>query len=247
MTWGRRIVQCHDLVGASHLAARAGTLALVAHALLAVGCGGTPASVSGAMGGRGGHSGGGGVKGAAGFTGAGDATGAGDLSGTGGVFPDAAPMPSTGSFSWSTNGQTFATVGYYNANTNGSGGGTLLVAADFALTQIPCTLWGNFASPFPPAGTYPIGDEQQPLETGTFVGICSNTTQQTFVNGDQSVGGQVTLTKSAPGDIEGSFTMTTIPPSVGSFTLTTGPDGGQTGAKTYTGEFAVTGSDFPTR
>ena len=56
----------------------------------------------------------------------------------------------------------------------------------------------------------------------------------------------MTLAKSAPGDIEGSFTMRTIPPAVRSYTLTPSADGGQTGDKTYTGQFAVTGSDFPT-
>jgi hypothetical protein len=93
-------------------------------------------------------------------------------------------------------------------------------------------------------GTYPIGDDSQPwpIEIGTFVGNCSGTTQGAGFEGDQSVGGQVTLTKSVPGDIEGSFTMMTIPPTEGSLTL--GPDGG---GNTYTGEFAVTGSNFPTQ
>jgi hypothetical protein len=132
------------------------------------------------------------VTGAAGFTGAGDATGAGDLSGTGGVFPDASPLPSTGSFSWSVNGQTFANVGYYDATSNGSGGGILTIASDFALTQIPCALNGNFASPFPPVGTYPIGDDSQPwpIEIGTFVGNCSGTTQGAGFEGTRASAGK---------------------------------------------------------
>jgi hypothetical protein len=244
MTSGRRTVQCHNLDGFSRLAVRACALASIALALLAAGCGGPPAS----MGGRGGLSGAGAVTGTAGPD-AGDMTGTGGLTGTGDVFPDASPVPSTGSFSWSANGgQTFATVGwYYYATSNGSSGGMLAIGADFALTGIPCNLYANFASPFPPVGTYPIGDwsQQQTIGTGTFYGNCSNLPQLAGFEGDQSVGGQVTLTKAAPGDIEGSFTMITIPGISTGSSFTVGPDGGWE-QNTYAGEFAVTGWDFPT-
>src|SRR5262249_40753926 len=67
---------------------------------------------------------------------------------------------------------------------------------------------------------------------GTFVGVCSTTFQEANVYGDESLSGQVVLTKSAPDDIEGTFTMTGASVSSGA--------GGRSGANTYVGAFVVT-------
>jgi hypothetical protein len=137
------------------------------------------------------------------------------------------------------NGQTFSTTGYYwTATSDGSPGGSLVIASNYAALSIPCTLRGQFATVLPPPGTYPIGVFSQTSEVGTFVGVCNSAFQESYVSGDQSISGEVELTKSSPGDVEGTFTMVAAP-------LTVGAGGQSGGSSTYTGAFAVTSSTPP--
>jgi len=204
----------------THFGTRIGAVALASLALIAVGCGNseTPAN------GSGGSSGSGGISGAGGVAGAND-----------GSNP---AVPASGSFSWAINGQTFSTTGYYLVTLfDGSPGGTFTISSNYAALPTPCNLRGNFANVPPPAGTYPIGEDLQPLVTGTFVGVCNSMFQEASALGDASHSGQVILTKSMPNDIEGTFTMIAGPGASGS--------GGQSGQNTYTGSFAVTSSTEP--
>jgi hypothetical protein len=215
---------CDQMNGGSRSAARSGVLVLGPLVLMTVACGSTLAPDNGATGGLGG--------GAGGVTGAGGVIASGGTPGSGGTAD--ASRPNLGAFTWSIDGQSFSTDGYYDtANFDGSPGGALQISSDYATLSIPCNLRGNFASLLPPPGTYPIAAFFDTISNGTFIGLCSDTHQEGSAYGDYSSGGQVTLTKSEPDDIEGTFTM---------LAAASGPSGtgGQSGnARTYTGEFAV--------
>ncbi len=147
--------------------------------------------------------------------------GTGGLAGTGGSLGSGG---SKGSFSWSGQGLSFSSVGYYEAAATADAQSlTFTISSDYSQLTIPCWLKGKFATVPPPAGMYPIvGAAAQ--DDGTFIGGCSTTGREATIYADPSVSGMVTLTQSTVGLVEGSFTMRTRPnPSFGGSGGSPGP------------------------
>ena len=210
-----------------------GALAVVAS------CDGSGSGHAPAGGGGGGAGGASEVEstGTAGFSGTGGDLGDAGL-GTGGAFGNDGSSGSggvSGSFVWSTGSQSFSNSGYYYEGTTTAGTSfTILISSDYSQLEIPCWVEGQFPAVPPPPGTYPIVDGSTPTGDGTFVGGCSTVVREATVYADPGVSGMVTLTASAPGMVQGSFTMRSRPN--GSFAGTGGAPGPMID---YAGSFTV--------
>jgi hypothetical protein len=205
-----------------------GTLFL---AVSSIGCGsggGTPAGTgSGGSGptGTGGAADTGGTPGMGGGPGAGgEATGGAGGTGVGGAGTGpAGTVPASGMFVWMVNGQTliasnvdpsnaaaFLEVGYTEGATMKDAKSLLITIAGRLMNGESCSLVGQFQAVPPPAGTYPIVAK---AIDGSFTATCAN---GMIVNNTapmvlSSLSGQVVLTKSVVGDIEGTFAMQAAP------------------------------------
>lgn len=176
------------------------------------GNGGGGASGGAKGGGPGGHAGAGGAAAhpTGGVFGSGGGPGSGGGSGSGGA-PGSGGAAAT--FMWSANGQSFSTAGYYEVEAGRSDGGPrkILITSDYSQMQIPCWLFGQFATVPPPPGTYSIVDRSGTQGEGNFVGGCTTVAREARGYADDSVSGMVTVEQSAAGLIRGSFTMRTRP------------------------------------
>jgi len=164
----------------------------------------------------------GGIFGSGGTFGSGGNFGSGGIFGTGGIFGSGGNFGSSGgsfgsggisgSFSWTSQGQAYSSTGYYDENLAISGKAFVItIAADYQFLSVPCHLTGQFPTVPPPAGTYPIANANSPQVDGTFIARCATFFGASPLDGDPSIAGTVTLSKSVPGDIEGVFTMQATP------------------------------------
>jgi hypothetical protein len=195
------------------------------------GNGGRATPTGGVIGAGGGGSETGGAIGTGGDIATGGTFGTGGSLGTGGSGTGGTGR--SGSFSWTANGQSSSTSGYYEENLALSGTSFIItIAADgFGSAGTPCALTGQFAVVPPPPGTYLVADATIPQADGTFVGHCSSIGLPPPYS-DQSVSGQVVLSDSKAGLVEGSFSMHARD-SLGSTGLPLGS------LVTYTGAFSV--------
>jgi hypothetical protein len=191
----------------------------------------TPITPTGAGGAAGGSAGAGGATGSAGASGGsgGASAGAGGASGATGAAGSAAQgtVPATGMFVWMVNGQTLTvstapnaanpvaalSVGYVEgANAKDAKSFTINISGHIYPTGESCQLKGQFLTVPPPAGTYPLVATDT---DGSFTAACSSgmidpaNPSATMVLVSRS--GQVVLTKSGVGDIEGTFAMQGAP------------------------------------
>jgi hypothetical protein len=236
--------------GAGHPIATGGTTGVAGHG----GIPGTAGHVSptGGVIGSGGIISTGGIIGTGGYIGTGGTGGiiigtggyigtggtGGIIIGTGGYFGTGGSFGSLGSFSWTGNGQSFSSVGYYEENLALNNVSFIItISSNFAYVGVPCQLTGQFLSVPPPPGSYPIADASLPQANGTFIGRCGSYYTPTISSADPSVSGQVVLSQSMPGNLEGSFTMHAA--SQGGGTGGAGAAAGSAGTIVYTGAFAV--------
>ena len=170
--------------------------------------------------------------GSGGIPGSGGNPGSSSTGGTGGIA--APPLnPGTGgngTFSWTGNGQSRSGSGYYEESQRASDQSfSITIASDAQPSGSACTLVGQSASVPPPAGFYPMADFSMPVPEGSFVARCSDTSP--FGVEDGSISGQVSISLSTPGLVEGSFNMHAARHITGT--------GGTQGQVIYSGSFAV--------
>lgn len=173
-----------------------------------------------------------GVAGASVGASGGVASGGSSSGGTGGNAGPIVPQGTggNGTFSWTGNSQTFSGTGYYEHGPSTTGQSFVITIASGAdVSEGACTLRGQFPAVPPSAGFYPMADVAMPLADGTFVAHCSSSSP--FDSEDGSVSGQVAISVSLPGQVEGSFNMQAARHIPGT--------GGSIGLVSYSGSFAV--------
>jgi hypothetical protein len=172
------------------------------------------------------------VGGSGSIPGSGGRPGGSSTGGTGGITgPPLNPgTGGNGTFSWTGNGQSRSGTGYYGESPSGSGQSfSITIASDAQASGAACTLVGQFASVPPPTGFYPMADFSLPLADGSFVARCTDISP--FGVDDGSISGQVAISFSTPGLVEGSFNMHAARHIPGT--------GGTQGEVIYSGSFAV--------
>ena len=190
-----------------------------------------------ASGGAGGHMttvpGSGGAPSAGGAGGLAVGGGSAGAVGTGGLTT-VIPPPGTGgngTLSWTGNGATHTSTGYYeNSRTADGTSFDILIASDPQSSGASCALTGRFAAVPPPAGSYQMGELDSPQVDGTFVAKCE-TGSVPYAAEDRSVSGQVVISQVSPGAIEGAFVMHATRAIPGT--------GGTSGLVVYSGAFSV--------
>jgi hypothetical protein len=125
------------------------------------------------------------------------------------------PSPGAGGFNWTEGGKTTTAIdATFTVGALFDGSTFLFTIRAIGSTGMTCTLLGQFATAVPPpAGTYPMvqlldGTTVVPQPDASFTAECQ---PSTIPDGgsvlDPSVSGQVVLTTSAPGGVEGTFMM----------------------------------------
>lgn len=218
---------------------------------------GTSGSSSGGVsghGGAGGAAGGGGLASpsSSGGVGGGPATshgsggspsagGAGGLPATGGAIGTGGtggitmiPVPGTGgngTLSWTGNGASHTSTAYYEESRSADGlSFDIVIASDVQPSGAECSLKGRFPAVPPPVGSYQMADFALPQVDGTFVARCETGTVP-YAAEDRSMSGQVVISQSVPGSIEGAFVMHAARSIPGT--------GGTSGVVIYSGAFSV--------
>jgi len=187
------------------------------------GVGGGPAPIQGSggvpgVGPAGGHSATGGSVGPA---------------GTGGVTMPL-PMPGTGgngTLSWTGNAASHTSTAYYEESRSADGMSfAIVIASDAQSSGAECSLTGRFPAVPPPVGSYPMADFDLPQVDGTFVARCE-TGSVPYAAEDRSMSGQVVISQSVAGAVEGAFVMHAARSIPGT--------GGTSGLVIYSGAFSV--------
>jgi len=170
------------------------------------------------------------VGGAGGLAVIGGSAGAG---GTGGVTTPI-PPPGTGgngTLSWTGNGATHTSTGYYEESRTPDGVSfDIVIASDAQSSGASCALTGRFPAVPPPAGSYQMAGFDSPQVDGTFVARCE-TGSVPYAAEDRSMSGQVVIAQVSPGAIEGAFVMHAARSIPGT--------GGTSGVVVYSGAFSV--------
>jgi hypothetical protein len=152
--------------------------------------------------------------------------------GTGGTA-DPGPFAGTGgngTFSWTGNAETRSSTGSYEESASGTSF-IITIASEVQASGAFCTVVGQFPALPPAVGFYPMADVDTPLVDGSFVARCSPGSAGKAVE-DGSISGQVAISYSIPGRVEGSFNMHA---SRG----ISGTGGTLGGSVVYSGAFAV--------
>jgi len=196
------------------------------------GIGGGPAPIQGSGGGP--SAGGAGGHSATGAAGGHSATGGSvGPAGTGGVTMPL-PMPGTGgngTLSWTGNGASHTSTAYYEESRSADGTSfDIVIASDAQSSGAECSLTGRFPAVPPPVGSYPMADFDLPQVDGTFVARCE-TGSVPYAAEDRSMSGQVVISQSVAGAVEGAFVMHAARSIPGT--------GGTSGLVIYSGAFSV--------
>lgn len=206
------------------------------------GVGGGGLASPSSSGGAGGHSSGGagghpttvqGTGGAPNAGGAGGLAAIGGSTGTGGITSTIPPLGTggNGTLSWTGNGASHTSTGYYEESPSADGMSfDIVIASDAQSSGASCALTGRFPAVPPPAGSYQMADFDSPQVDGTFVARCETGTVP-FKAEDRSASGQVVIAQSGTGAIEGAFVMHAARSIPGT--------GGSSGLVVYSGAFSV--------
>lgn len=155
------------------------------------------------------------------------------LGGTGGVTMPL-PMPGTGgngTLSWTGNGASHTSTAYYEESRSADGTSfDIVIASDAQSSGAECSLTGRFPAVPPPVGSYPMVDFDLPQVDGTFVARCE-TGSVPYAAEDRSMSGQVVISQSVAGAVEGAFVMHAARSIPGT--------GGTSGLVIYSGAFSV--------